>query len=162
MKTLSNNLNAILSLFLSSGLLFGAYFLEFYLALIPCDLCIKQRIVHVLILILSFLIFPLYTSSKLKFIMLSILNLLWLVSSSLAFYPFGIEKKLWEGFSECSSNLIFNENTLDQLISKSQIRCDETQFVLLNISLAGWNGILSVSAFIILSYLLYKTNMVKK
>ena len=94
--------------------------------------------------------------------MLSILNLLWLVSSSLAFYHFGIEKKLWEGFSECSSNLIFNENTLDQLLSKSPIRCDETQFELLYISLAGWNGILSISIFIILSYLLYKTYMERK
>ena len=162
MKTISNNLNATLSLFLSSGLLLGAYFLEFYLSLIPCDLCIKQRIVHVFILILSLLIFPLYTFSKLKFILLSILNLLWLGSSFLALYHFGIEKKLWEGFSKCSSNITFNENTLDQLLSKSPIRCDETQFELLYISLAGWNGILSISIFIILSYLLYKTYMEKK
>ena len=157
MKTISNNLNATLSLFLSSGLLLGAFFLEFYLSLIPCDLCIKQRIVHASILILSLLIFPLYTFSKLKFIISSILNLLWLGSSSLAFYHFGIEKKLWQGFSECSSNLTFNENTLDQLLSRSPIRCDETQFELLNISLAGWNGILSIIIFIILSYSLYKT-----
>ena len=162
MKIILKNLNATLSLLISSSLLLGAYFLEFYLLLFPCDLCIKQRIVHVFILILSFLIFPLYTFSKLKLIMLTILNLLWLVSSSLAFYHFGIEKKLWEGFSECSSNLIFNENTLDQLLSKSPIRCDETQFELLNISLAGWNGILSMSIFIILSYLLYKIHMEKK
>ena len=162
MKIISNNLNATVSLFLSSGLLLGAYFLEFYFSLIPCDLCIKQRIVHVSILILSLLIFPLFTFSKLKFIMLSILNLLWLVSSSLAFYHFGIEKKLWEGFSECSSNLIFNENTLDQLLSKSPIRCDETQFELLNLSLAGWNGILSFIIFIILTFLLYKNYKEKK
>ena len=162
MKTISDNLNATLSLFLSSGLLLGAYFLEFYLSLIPCDLCIKQRIVHVSILILSLLIFPLFTFSKLKFIMLSILNLLWLISSSLAFYHFGIEKKLWEGFSECSANIIFNENTLDQLLSKSPIRCDETQFELLNLSLAGWNGILSFIIFIILTFLLYKNYKEKK
>ena len=157
MKTIFNNLNATLSLFLSSGLLLGAFFFEIYLFLIPCDLCIKQRVVHASILILSLMIFPLYTYSKLKFIMLSILNLLWLGSSILAFYHFGIEKKLWQGFSECSSNLIFNENTLDQLLSRSPIRCDETQFEFFNISLAGWNGILSIIIFIILSYLLYKT-----
>ncbi len=158
MKTISNNLTAILSSCLSLALLIGAFFLEIYLSLIPCDLCIKQRIVHVSILILSLilLVFPIYTFSKLKFTMLTILNLLWLGSSSLAFYHFGIENKLWQGFSECSSNLTFNENTLEQLLSKSPIRCDETQFELLNISLAGWNGILSVIIFIILSYLLYK------
>ena len=162
MKTISNNLNATLSLFLSSGMLLGAYFLEFYLSLIPCDLCIKQRIIHVSILILSLLIFPLFIFSKLKFIMLSILNLLWLISSSLAFYHFGIEKKLWEGFSKCSSNITFNENTLDQLLSRSPIRCDETQFELLNLSLAGWNGILSFIIFIILTFLLYKNYKEKK
>ena len=162
MKTIYNNINATLSLFLSSGLLLGAFFLEFYFSLIPCDLCIKQRIVHASILILSLLIFPLYKFNKLKFIMLSILNLLWLGSSSLAFYHFGIEKKLWQGFSECSSNLIFNENTLDQLLSKSPIRCNETQFELLYISLAGWNGILSIILFIILSYLLYEAKKESK
>ena len=162
MKIISNNLNASLSLLISSGLLIAAYFLEFYLSLIPCDLCIKQRIIHVFILILSLLIFPLFTFSKLKFIMLSILNFLWLASSSLAFYHFGIEKKIWQGFTECSSNLIFNENTLDQLLSRSSIRCDETQFELFSISLAGWNGVLSVSIFIILSYLLYKMHMETK
>ena len=162
MKTISNNLYVILSLFLSSGLLLGAYFLEFYLSLIPCDLCIKQRIVHVFILILSLLIFPLFTFSKLKFIMLSILNLLWLGSFSLAFYHFGIEKKMWQGFSKCSSNITFNENTLDQLLSRSPIRCDETQFELLNLSLAGWNGILSFIIFIILTFLLYKNYKEKK
>ena len=156
MKTIYNNINATLSLFLSTGLLLGAFFLEIYLSLIPCDLCIKQRIVHACILILSLLIFPLHTFSKLKFIVLSMLNLLWLVSSILAFYHFGIEKKLWQGFSECSSNLTFNENTLEQLLTKSPIRCDETQFELFNISLAGWNGILSIIIFTILSYLLYK------
>ena len=161
MKTIYN-INATLSLFLSSGLLLGAFFLEFYFSLIPCDLCIKQRIVHASILILSLLIFPLYKFTKLKFIMLSILNLLWLGSSSLAFYHFGIEKKLWQGFSECSSNLIFNENTLDQLLSKSPIRCNETQFELLYISLAGWNGILSIILFIILSYLLYEAKKESK
>ena len=162
MKTIYNNINATLSLFLSSGLLLGAFFLEFYFSLIPCDLCIKQRIVHASILILSLLIFPLYKFTKLKFIMLSILNLLWLGSSSLAFYHFGIEKKLWQGFSECSSNLIFNENTLDQLLSKSPVRCNETQFELLYISLAGWNGILSIILFIILSYLLYEAKKESK
>ena len=113
MKTISNNLNATLSLFLSSGLLLGAYFLEFYLSLIPCDLCIKQRIVHVSILILSLLIFPLFTFSKLKFIMLSILNLLWLDSFSLAFYHFGIERGFFEESAVCklenSSGIISKE-----------------------------------------------------
>ena len=157
MKTLSNNLNASLSLLFSSSLLLGAIFLEIYLSLIPCDLCIKQRIVHASIFILSILTFPLYTFSKLKFIMLLSLNFLWLSSSSLAFYHFGIEKKLWQGFSECSSKLMFDENTLEQILSKSPVRCDETQFEILNISLAGWNSILSIGIFTILSCILYKS-----
>ncbi len=162
MKIISNNLNASLSLLFSSGLLIGAILLEIYLSLVPCDLCIKQRIIHASILILSVLIFLLYNYSKLKFVMLLSLNFLWLSSSSLAFYHFGIEKKFWQGISECSSKLTFNENTLNQIMSKNPIRCDETQFELLYISLAGWNSILSISIFTILSYLLYKNYKVSK
>ena len=87
--------------------------------------------------------------------MILILDCFWFLSASLAFYHFGIEKKLWEGFSECSSKLTFNENTLNQILSKSPIRCDEPQFEIFNISLAGWNGILSLLIFIIFSFLLY-------
>ncbi len=89
------------------------------------------------------------------------LNLLWLSSAVLAFYHFGIEKKLWEGFSGCSSKLTFSENTLNQILSKSPIKCDEIQFEIFNVSLAGWNTFISTSVFIILTYLLYKIKRIK-
>ena len=129
--------------------------MEYFFLLVPCDLCIKQRILHASILILTMLIILTYNVFKLKFLMILILDFFWLLSASLAFYHFGIEKKLWEGFSECSSKLTFNENTLNQILSKSPIRCDEPQFEIFNISLAGWNGVLSLLIFIIFSFLLY-------
>ena len=76
--------------------------------------------------------------------------------------PDGIEVSACGYGARCVAYLIFNENTLDQLLSRSPIRCDETQFELLDISLAGWNGILSIIIFIILSYLLYKTHKEQK
>ena len=161
MKNLLNNLNLTLSFLFSSGLLLSAYLMEFYFSLIQCDLCIKQRIIHACILILTILIIFFYKIFWSKFLMILILNCLWLISSILAFYHFGIEKGLWEGLSECSSKLTFNENTLNQIFSKSPIRCDEPQFEIFNISLAGWNGFLSLLIFIIFSFLLYKTYEIK-
>jgi len=161
MNNFFKNFNLTISLLFSSGLLLSAYFMEYYFLLVPCDLCIKQRILHASILILTILILLTYNVFKLKFLMILILNCFWFLSASLAFYHFGIEKKLWQGFSECSSKLTFNENTLNQILSKSPIRCDEPQFEIFNISLAGWNGVLSLLIFIIFSFLLYNKKRLK-
>ena len=61
-----------------------------------------------------------------------------------------------QGFSSCSSNIKFDKNALDKILSKSPIRCDEAQFEIFQVSLAGWNGLISMMIFIILLYLLYK------
>ena len=76
----------------------------------------------------------------------------------LSIYHFGIEQNLWLGFTECSSNISFNNDSLKNLLSKDPIRCQNIQFKVLNISLAGWNGLVSMSLFTISILLLYLYN----
>ncbi len=73
----------------------------------------------------------------------------------LSIYHFGIEQNLWLGFTECSSNISFNNDSLKNLLSKDPIRCQNIQFKVLNISLAGWNSFISFSVLIILVYMLF-------
>ena len=80
---------------------------------------------------------------------------MWLISAVTSFYHYGIENKFWLGFTNCTSKLNFKENALDQILTTSPIRCDEPQFKIFEISLAGWNGLISALIFIILLYLLY-------
>ena len=125
MSILNKKNFSVLSFLLSSGLLMTALFIEYFHDLIPCELCLKQRWVHVSIICISLIcIICLRFNKKFKAFYIPII-ILWLSSGILAFYHFGIEKGLWEGLSECSSKLTFNENTLNQILSKSPIRCDE-------------------------------------
>ena len=156
MKFKTKNLNVLICIICSFSILCSAHVVEFYFSLYPCDLCIKQRIIHYIILFASILSFFLYTHSILKNLFNLFLPFLWMMSMILAFYHFGIENKLWVGFSSCSSNIEFDKSALDKILSKSPIRCDEAQFEIFQVSLAGWNGLISMMIFIILLYLLYK------
>ena len=71
------------------------------------------------------------------------------------FAHFGIEKEFWSGFSSCTSKINFNENTLNNILSTDTFRCDNPQFEILNISLAGWNSLVSLILFTIYISLLY-------
>ena len=158
MKFTNKYILTCLSLMTASLLLISAYLLEFYLNLIPCELCVQQRIIHFIIILISIIsIFFIKFLKIYKFLNTSLI-LLWLSSSILAFYHFGIEKKIWLGFSSCSSKINFNENTLNKILSTKTLSCDNTHFEILNISLAGWNGLVSMSLFTISILLLYLYN----
>ena len=66
MKFKTKNLNIFISIIVSFSLLFSAYVMEFYFSLHPCDLCIKQRIIHYVILFVSLLSLFIYAQSFLK------------------------------------------------------------------------------------------------
>ena len=155
MKFKTKNLNIFISIIVSFSLLFSAYVMEFYFSLYPCDLCIKQRIIHYVILFVSLLSLFIYTQSFLKKILDLFLPFFWMVSMIIALYHFGIENKLWTGFTSCSSTLKFDKNALDKILTTNPIRCDEAQFEIFKVSLAGWNGLISMIIFLILLYLLY-------
>ncbi len=145
----------LISIFISSTLLLLAYFFEYFFTLLPCDLCSKQRGVLFIILIVSLIsLFCIKLNKNFRFFNKSII-FLWASSSTLSIYHYGIEKKFWEGFNSCSSKIDFNKDTLKNILSVNTSRCDDVQFELLNLSLAGWNSLISISVFIISVYILY-------
>tara|TARA_Y100001960_G_C14383273_1_gene684946 strand:- start:167 stop:658 length:492 start_codon:yes stop_codon:yes gene_type:complete len=155
MSILNKKNFSVLSFLLSSGLLMTALFIEYFYDLIPCELCLKQRWVHVSIICISLIcIICLRFNKKFKAFYIPII-ILWLSSGILAFYHFGIEQQFWSGFSECSANITFNKNTLNDILSRDPFGCNDVQFKFLNLSLAGWNALLSLTIFIFLFCILY-------
>ena len=155
MKFNSKYLPPFLSLSSAIALLSIAYFLELFLNLIPCDLCLQQRGVHFLIILASLICIVSINFKKINKLLDFLVIILWFTSSVFAFYHFGIEKKFWSGFSSCTSKINFNEDTLNNILSTDTLRCDNPQFEILNISLAGWNGLVSLILFTIYISLLY-------
>ncbi len=156
MKFSHKYLFPFISLTSAVALISTAYFLEFFLNLIPCDLCIQQRGIHFLIILISILCLISVYLTKINKLLNFSLIILWFSSSIFAFYHFGIEKKFWSGFSSCTSKINFNENTLNYILSTDTLRCDSPQFEIFNVSLAGWNSLVSFMIFTICILLLYQ------
>ncbi|MBA3835752.1 MAG: disulfide bond formation protein B, partial [Sphingomonas sp.] len=61
-------------------------------------------------------------------------------------YHAGVELKIFEGFSTCTSTAraATTEDLLKQIMKVPLVRCDQVQWAFLGISMAGWNAILSL------------------
>ena len=130
----------------SLSLLLSAYAFEFLGNLKPCKMCLWQRWPHIGAILIGALIF--YTKSKL---LMRIVGLMLLVGALIAFYHAGVELKLWEGPSTCTSGSINNLSStelMNKILQAPIIRCDEVQWSFAGLSMAAWNGIFSL----ILSY----------
>jgi disulfide bond formation protein DsbB len=67
-------------------------------------------------------------------------------SGAIGAYHAGVEAKIFEGFTQCTSTASGDsaEDLLRSIMDAPLIRCDQIQFQFLGISMAGWNAILSI------------------
>ena len=130
----------------SMAVILGAFAFEYIGGFLPCKLCYWQRYPHFLIIF----IFPLFYFFQMRsLIFVGMVSML--VSTFLAFYHVGVEKKYWPGPNSCTNSSIEGLTT-DQLIAKIMsaplVRCDEIAWDLIGISMAGWNALISFCLFL--------------
>lgn len=145
--------NSLILLFCaaSSALIF-AYISQYFFGLQPCELCYYQRVPFFLIIII---VAASLTFKKLHKLTLPLCLMMLLINAAIAFYHVGVEQKIFAGLSSCSSNLnSFNdiEELRQALIESKAVRCDEPQFIFLNLSMAAWNLIYCAA---LASYLIF-------
>ena len=127
-----------------SLILVSAFVIEYKMGHKPCKLCLYERIPYFLAVLLIIKIFFIESYEKLT---LLILSLIFMVSSVLAFYHFGIEQGFFkesvgctaENFSETTSK----EELLEQL-KQNTISCKNVNFRIFGFSLATINTIFSI------------------
>ena len=125
-----------------------AFFMQYFLKLYPCDLCILQRYPHYGILIITILC--LFNFSP-KFCIYSIL-ILSIVSIFFSFYHTLVELDLIENFKGCGSHIVNNQDktiSLEELLSVKPTRCDFVSWSFLGLSMTNWNLVLSIILSII-------------
>jgi disulfide bond formation protein DsbB len=74
-------------------------------------------------------------------------------SGAIGAYHAGVEAKIFEGFTQCTSMASggSTQDLLRSIMDAPLTRCDQVQFEFLGISMAGWNAIISlVFALVIL------------
>tara|TARA_B100001750_G_C15280998_1_gene482418 strand:+ start:245 stop:727 length:483 start_codon:yes stop_codon:yes gene_type:complete len=140
--------------------LVSTFVIEYGLNHQPCNLCVYERIPYFIsILLISKILF----TQDYEKITLSILSLVFIISSALAFYHFGIEQGFFEETLVCTaSNLseaLTKEEVLDQL-NQNIISCKNVSFRIFGFSLATINTIFSIilSAIFIRLFINYEKN----
>ena len=128
--------------FISLSLIF-AYVIQYVLGHQPCRLCIYERLPYI---ISVFLITIIIFFKKHEKILLLILLLIFIGSTILAFYHFGIEQGYFDELVSCKNNNISDDLSKEkilELLNENNVSCKEVSFKILGLSLATINTIFS-------------------
>ena len=122
----------------------AAFIIEYAFGHRPCELCIYERIPYFLSVALILKIFLIKNYEKVTFL---ILALIFIFSSLLAFYHFGIEQGFFKESLVCTSEslseTLSKEEILEQL-KRNTIGCKDVSFRIFGFSLATINIIFSI------------------
>jgi disulfide bond formation protein DsbB len=138
-------LPALLAGAFSLALLGGAFAFQYLGGLAPCEMCIWQRWPHGTAIILGLgtgglalnRVLPRETTRALTWLAIVAIA----VSGAIGVFHAGVEWKLWQGPDACTGvGFVPGQSTTFQVV-----RCDEAQWRLLGISLAGYNAIFSLA-----------------
>ena len=126
----------------------------------PCKLCLYERIPYFLSILLIAKIFLIKGYEK---ITLLILSLIFIISSILAFYHFGIEQGFFKESLACAVGNLSENLTKEDLLkelSQNSISCKDVSFNIFGFSLAAINTIFSIalSVIFIKLYISYEKN----
>ena len=147
----------ILILVLSIVVIVAAIYIQYVIGAIPCSLCKYQRIPYIISIFICILGLKYFKSNLLKYLLI----LIFIISFILSAYHFGIENNIFPELSSCtSSNLnILEKEELLQSLKDIPPNCKDVNFKILNLSLATFNVLISLSVVIIsIILLIYEKN----
>ena len=156
----TNNIFLIVILAIISLTIISALIIQYWLGHDPCKLCLYERIPYFLSMLL---IIKIIFIKKYERVILLILFLVFMSSTALAFYHFGIEQGFFSESLACTtgdlSKTLSKEELLEQL-KQNRISCKDVSFRILGFSLAAINTIFSLilSVIFIMLFLNYEKN----
>ena len=155
-----NLFNKVLAIIVFASVLFS-YFLEFFLNLIPCKLCLFQRYLWLFLLLACML--NIKQRSKGKYFEIIIIITLCAIIT-LSFYHSGIEFGFFNNIISCISEDNETANSIEELDSlirnKKNIDCAFPKFKIFNLSLSNLSFLLS-TILLLLCLKKYNRNIFK-
>lgn len=136
-------------------MLAGAYGFQYLEDLPPCELCWWQRYAHMaavpVALIAAALDMPARKAeqgpSPYAALAFFTLVLVFATGAAIAGFHVGVEQDWWEGPTACTALTLEGslEDMFNQLISAPVVRCDDIAWTLFGVSMAGYNGMISLA-----------------
>jgi disulfide bond formation protein DsbB len=130
----------------SAVVLGGALLSQYWGGLAPCELCLLQRWPWGAAIVIAFIATMVGSRPALPWVAL-LLAVVFLVSSTFAFYHVGVEQRWFAGPTACTSPTAVAdtvEQLKAQLLHQQPVRCDQPAWTLWGVSLAGWNLLASL------------------
>jgi len=140
---------AILIGVVAAATLAGAWIFQAF-GIVPCDLCLKQRIAYYGGVPLAAIAAYAATGRTQAIAVAALVGLaiIFAVNAGLGVYHSGVEWALWKGPQDCTGALTAAPNVSDFLKNLEHVkvvRCDEVQIRILGLSLANWNVLISAA-----------------
>jgi len=135
---------------LASAVVLGTALASQYIGgLRPCELCFWQRYPYWATIALGVIgVAAVRRSAKLAASLVALAGLVFLVGAGIGFFHVGVEHHWWAGTSTCGA-FDASDTSLEalrqRLMNPPLVRCDEPAFVLLGISMAGYNMLVSLA-----------------
>ncbi len=129
----------LLALAVPAALLGGAYISQYGFGLFPCEMCWWQRYAHFAAAAFALMAFAAAGRTLVGLAAAAIA-----VSALIGLFHAGVEYHWWEGFTACTSTAkLGGRDPLDAIWAAPMIRCDQPQWTLMGVSLAGFNFLFS-------------------
>ena len=125
------------------GLLAGALGSQHLGGLTPCEMCYWQRYPHWAALALAGLSFFLPRQARALTLLAAFAIA---VSGAIGVFHAGVEQGWWQGLTACATNAggASADALLKSILATPLVRCDAIPWSFLGLSMAAWNGVISL------------------
>lgn len=144
---------ATISFVLGLATIAGAWGSQVFGGLVPCELCLEQRMPYYWGLPVLALLLILWNRlpRAVWFIGMAIVLLTFVWSTWLAGYHAGVEYQLWPGPTACTGTGVdVSFSDLSNINAAKVVPCDKIQFSLFGVTLAGANALISAAIVVML------------
>lgn len=131
----------LVALLVPAALMAGALGSQFIGGLYPCEMCHWQRWPHYAAILLAVVAFAM--KSPIRPVMIALAAFAILTSGAIAVFHAGVEYHWWQGITACSSTAA--GTSLQDILRAPIVRCDQAQWTLGGVSLAGFNALFSLA-----------------
>ena len=137
----------MLALVVPAVLLAGAFASQYVGRLVPCEMCWWQRWAHMAAFAFALAAFVAVAAGAGRGgvrLLVVLAGIAILASGGIGLFHAGVENHWWQGFTRCALPVSTGADFLADIMNTPLVRCDEAQWRLIGISLAGWNAIISI------------------